>query len=102
MALSVLKDIRRIYAGLNAAGIRSTASQELKIGLMAATEEGFQSMERFLVVRAGIRDGSINGASESAEFNLILHEPGLPVLPNGHTFDPRQSGRFHQRDRKRA
>lgn len=93
MALNVLKDIRRIYAGLNAGGIRSAANQELKIGLMAATEEGFQSMDRFLGSRGNTRRIE-NGASGSSAFDLILHEPGLPVLPNGHTFDPGHSEDF--------
>lgn len=87
MALSVLKDIRRIYAGLNPAGIRSAADQELKIGLQASTEEGFQSLERFFGSRRNTRRID-KSASGSSTFDLILCEAGLSVLPNGHTFDP--------------
>ena len=48
MALTVLKDIRRIYAGLNADEIRGAAYHDFKVGLMAASEEGYAELERFL------------------------------------------------------
>src|SRR5208337_4297100 len=47
MALSVLKDIRRIYAGLNADEIRGAAYRDLNIGLMAAGEPAYREMEEF-------------------------------------------------------
>jgi hypothetical protein len=48
VALSVLKDIRRIYAGLNADEIRGSAYRDLNVGLMSDSEEGYREMEQFL------------------------------------------------------
>ena len=48
MQMSVLKDIRKIYAGLNADEIRGAAHNDLNIGLMAASEAGLREMEQFL------------------------------------------------------
>ena len=39
MPVSVLKDIRKIYAGLNADEIRGSAHQDLNVGLVASNEE---------------------------------------------------------------
>ena len=49
MPLSVLKDIRKIYAGLNADEIRGSAHRDVNIGLMTSSDEGHLEMERFLV-----------------------------------------------------
>jgi len=99
MALSVLKDIRKIYAGLNADEIRGTAWQDLNVGLMAGHEESYQRMERFLAppsmdgfARAqALRtihppDGSAN------RFDFVLCEPGIPVPRNGYYFESDLSG----------
>ena len=48
MPLSVLKDIRKVYAGLNADEIRGAAAQDLNIGLMASNPESYRRMEEFL------------------------------------------------------
>ncbi len=90
MALSVLKDIRKIYAGLNSDEIRGSADREINVGLMASSEAGFRRMEEFLapassgsLVRAqalrAVR--SANGAGR--DFDFVLCEPGLPVPTNG-------------------
>src|SRR6185312_12867078 len=96
MSLSVLKDIRKIYAGLNADEIRGAAHRDLNVGLMAATDEGHLQMEYFLApawldpdVRAeALRTfHPVNGNSTNL-FDFVLTEPGIPPPPNGYTFDP--------------
>ena len=57
MPLGVLKDIRKIYNGLNANGIREEASRELAIGLLATSGEVYREMEDFLVP-AHLEDGA--------------------------------------------
>jgi hypothetical protein len=96
MALSVLKDIRRIYAGLNADEIRGNAYRELNIGLMAANESRRQEMEAFLAPpsldspsRAEALQAihHIEGDPHN-HFDFILCEPDIPVPPNGYPFNP--------------
>lgn len=96
MALSVLKDIRRIYAGLNADEIRGSAYRDVNIGLMTASEEGHLEMERFLVpwwlddaARAEALKSVhlVNGSPEN-RFDFVLCEPGIPLPPNGYIFHP--------------
>jgi hypothetical protein len=95
MPLSVLKDIRRIYAGLNAEKIRRAAHRDMHIGLMAASEEGYNSMEQFLVPewlperrRQELMQTihRVEGAPGN-HFDFILCEPGIPVPANGYPFD---------------
>ncbi len=100
MAFTVLKDIRRIYAGLNADEIRGAAYQALKVGLMATTEEGYAEMERFLAplwlddhTRADVL-GSVQRVDGIAagNFDFVLCTGGVPVPPNGYLFNPVDSG----------
>jgi hypothetical protein len=96
MSLSVLKDIRKIYAGLNADEIRGAAHRDLSIGLMAATEEGRQEMERFLApgwLALAARDEALRAVhpvdgTPRNRFDFVLCEPGVPCPPNGYVFDP--------------
>jgi hypothetical protein len=95
MALSVLKDIRKIYAGLNADEIRGAAAQDLNVGLMASSGESLRAMENFL---APLTDSpaarelalrSVHPADGSPRrFDFVLCEPGVPVPANGYLFEP--------------
>jgi len=96
VALSVLKDIRKIYAGLNADEIRGLAYRDLNIGLLAASEEGYREMEQFLApawLDAFTRTEVLksvhhaNGDSRS-RFDFLICEPGIPLTFNAYGFDP--------------
>jgi hypothetical protein len=96
MPLSVLKDIRKIYAGLNADEIRGSAYRDVNIGLMAASEEGHQEMERFLVpewIEGSAREEAlktihrVDGTPQN-RFDFVLCEAGIPVPSNGYAFNP--------------
>ena len=71
MPLGVLKDIRKIYAGLNAGGIREAAAQPLRIRLVATSEDVYRDMEDFLV------PPSANGTARGQALGMIvrLDEP---------------------------
>jgi hypothetical protein len=96
LALSVLKDIRRIYAGLNADEIRGSAYRDLNIGLMTSSEEGHLEMERFLVpwwlddaARAeALKSVHLVNGSDHNRFDFVLCEAGVPLPPNGYRFNP--------------
>lgn len=99
MALSVLKDIRKIYAGLNADEIRGNAWQDVNVGLMTSHPEIYQRMERFLA--PSVADSlsqaqalrAIRPASGSPNrFDFVLCEPGMAVPRNGYTFESDDSG----------
>jgi hypothetical protein len=100
MSLSVLKDIRKIYTGLNADEIRGAAHRDLNIGLMAVTEEGRQEMERFLApvwMDSAARDEALRAVhlvdgSPRHRFDFVLCEAGVPPPPNGYTFNPADTG----------
>lgn len=96
MALSVLKDIRKIYAGLNADEIRGSAHRDINIGLIAASEEGYREMEQFLA--PGWLDPSsrleilksvhrVDGSPRN-RFDCLLCEPGIPLTFNAYGFNP--------------
>jgi hypothetical protein len=96
MALTVLKDIRRIYSGLNADEIRGAAYHDLKIGLMAATEEGYAEMEHFLAP-SWLDDRMRSDALRSvhrldgiapSHFDFVLCADGAPLPHNGYLFNP--------------
>jgi hypothetical protein len=96
MPLAVLNDIRRIYEGLNAEGIRRAAHQDLNVGLMAITEDGYEQMERFLAplwLEAGSRSETlrmihrVNGTPGN-RFDFILCAEEVPVPSDGYRFDP--------------
>jgi len=99
MPLSVLKDVRKIFGGLDADEIRARAQKDLSIGLMAGSEDGFALLEAFLApasldeisrrrVLVALRRIDPAAPAEkdgSAQpFDFILCEPGMPVPPRGH------------------
>jgi hypothetical protein len=95
MALSVLKDIRKIYAGLNSHEIRASAGREITVGLMASSEAAFRRMEDFLAPPSsgGLAPAQALRAVRSVsgsprQFDFVLCEPGQPVPANGYLFDP--------------
>jgi hypothetical protein len=96
VALSVLKDIRRIYAGLNADEIRGSAYRDVNVGLMTASEEGHLEMERFLVPwwlddaarEEALKSVHLANGSPRNRFDFVLCEEGIPVPPNGYAFNP--------------
>ena len=96
MSLSVLKDIRRIYAGLNADEIRGAAFHDLNVGLMAASEEDYQDMENFLAPDGlDPRDRAetlrtihrVDGTPRN-RFDFVLCGEGIPLPANGYRFYP--------------
>src|SRR5665213_521284 len=96
MSLTVLKDIRKICAGLNADEVRGAAYQDLQVGLMAENEEEYRALERFLVpgredelARAeALRTLHRAGGASTGHFDFVLCAGGAPVPPNGYAFDP--------------
>jgi len=94
--LSVLKDIRRIYAGLNADEIRGAAHHNLTVGLIAANEGGYHEMERFLAPESmseldraeTLRTIQRVDGTPRNRFDFVLCEPGIPMSPNAYTFTP--------------
>jgi hypothetical protein len=95
MALSVLKDIRKIYAGLNADEIRGAAAQDLNIGLIASSGSVYRKMEDFLAPPSSGTEArlqalrSVHTADGSPRrFDFVLCEAGTPIPPNGYLFEP--------------
>jgi uncharacterized protein (DUF697 family) len=96
MSLTLLKDIRRIYAGLNADEIRGAAYHDVNVGLMAASEEGYVRMEGFLVPywldetvrQAALRSVHRVNGEPTSRFDFILSSEGVPVPNNGYAFHP--------------
>ena len=95
MALSVLKDIRKVFSGLNADEIRGMAVQEINVGLMASSEALLRQMEDFLApsslgatARAHVLRSVRRGDGASRPFDFVLCEPGRPVPANGFYFEP--------------
>jgi hypothetical protein len=95
MPLAVLKDIRRIYAGLNADEIRRAAHQDVNVGLMAVTEPGYAQMEQFLAPLGLDADARaealrtvhrVNG-TPSDRFDFVLCAEGVPVPSDGYAFN---------------
>ncbi|MDE3198163.1 MAG: hypothetical protein KGN84_17580 [Acidobacteriota bacterium] len=94
MALSVLKDIRKVYAGLNPDGIRGAAWQKVSVGLAASNPETLRRMEAFLAPSAAGTDQRAQALSvlkpaedNFSRFDIVLCEPGIPVPRNGYTFE---------------
>jgi len=102
MSLNVLKDARKVYAGLNADDIRASALKDLSIGLMATSEAGFLRLVEFLAPpsldpesRARVLEclhpvnGELrNDGSLEENFDFVLCEAGLALPPHGHSLDP--------------
>jgi len=95
LPLGVLKDIRKIYSGLNAAEVRDSAAQELRIGLLATSEDVYREMEDFLVpphLDHETRDQALRMIvrldKPQKDFDILLCEPGVGLPRNGYLFDP--------------
>ena len=102
MPLSVLKDIRKIISGLNAHDIRNAAAQEVRIGLLATSEDVFRDMEDFLVPPHLDHDTRTQSLAmiyrlEQPEkgFDILLCEPGVGLPRNGYLFDSTGQGSGH-------
>ncbi len=96
MPLAVVKDLRKIYKGLNADEIRGSAHRDVKFGLMASSEAAWQEMEQFLApptmgnaTRAEAL-GSIYriDAATRQPCDVVLCEPGIAPPPHGYVFNP--------------
>jgi hypothetical protein len=100
MALSVLKEIRKIYSAVNAGQIRLDAEKPVPIGLMASTEAGYQAMERFLDSAPGApsNDRMLNvqrmDGHSAKDFEFVLCQAGAPLPPNGYAFNPLQTSKL--------
>lgn len=100
MPLNVLRDIRKIYAGLNADTIRGEAWQDLNVGLLASNEATLRRMESFLApsfmdtisrTQALRSIHPVNGEPAN-RFDFVLCEPGIPVPRNGYLFESDNAG----------
>jgi hypothetical protein len=95
MALEILRDVRKVYAALNADEIRGAAHQDVKVGLMATSEEGYRTLERSLApervdeyARLEAMHSVYRAESGSAgRFDFVLCEPGVPLPANGYEFN---------------
>lgn len=91
MTLNVLKDLRKIYAGLNADAIRGMAWQDVSVGLLTSSEEEYRRMENFLAAKGGDQPlRSIHRAEPgtASRYDFVLTGAGIPVPGNGFFFDP--------------
>jgi hypothetical protein len=88
MALGIVRDVRRMYAGMHTNDIRRDAWRSLTVGLIASGEEGYRAMELFLAPDewADVEVSRVNGANP-AVFDLILSDPGQPLPDNASLFD---------------
>ncbi len=100
MQLNVLKDIRKIYAGLNPEEVRAAAARDIRVGLMASDSETWHRMETFLApagsdaqaLRAISSAAAINPADAPERYDFVLCEAGVPVPRNGYLFESDESG----------
>jgi len=95
MALSILKDFRKIATGLNANEIRGLAAQDINVGLLTSSDSLYRKMEDFLAppLLGGPGRTQILRSSHSADllandYDFILAEPGHPLPANGYVFEP--------------
>jgi uncharacterized protein (DUF697 family) len=95
MTLTVLKDIRKIYAGLNSEEIRRSAYRDVNIGLLAASRGSLHDMEEYFAPswlpeaeRSEILRAvhPLDGVPPE-RFDFVLCEPGIPVPANGFVYD---------------
>ncbi len=95
MGLGVLKDVRRIYSGLNADEIRGAAHRDVNVGLLALDRAGLQDMEFFFAppwmaeedrAEALRAVHPIDGVP-SERFDFIICQPGAPLPTNGFVYD---------------
>ena len=95
MPLSVLKDIQKIYSGLNAGAVREASRRELRIGLLATSEDVYRDMEDFLVSpdaepqrRAQVLRMLTRLDAPREDFDFFLCEQGVGLPRKGYLFDP--------------
>jgi hypothetical protein len=81
MSLNILKDIKTAYANLNPSAVREMAEQHLTIGLVAASDDAYSAMERFL--RPPL-EGSVaahifraNDSNRPDSFHFVLYDSAL-------------------------
>jgi hypothetical protein len=98
MPLSVLKDIQKIYAGLNAHEIRGAAAQDINVGLMATSGSVYRKMQDFLAPPSSGAQAreqvlrSVHPVDDAPRrFDFVLCEPGTAVPPNGYLFEPQNA-----------
>ena len=94
MALSVLNDIRKIYAGLKTEDIRAASSRAARAGIDAATEDEYRRMEAFLAppgIDPAVRQqalGSIERVNGStSQYDFVLCGEGKTLPGNGFPFE---------------
>jgi len=92
--LSVLKDLRKIYSGLNADEVRVASTRELRVGLLATSDGVFRDMEDFLIPphwgyqRRAETLRMLTRLDAPAEgFDFFLCEPGVGLPRKGYMFD---------------
>ena len=98
MALSILKEIRKIYAAVNADELRGEAHKTFTVGLLASSEDVYEAMESVLAPASmgqQARENALRltrraGIAPVGGFDFVLCEQGLPVPANGYVFDPGQ------------
>ena len=100
MQLNLLKDIRKIYAGLNPQAVRLEALRHIQVGLMASDSETYRRMEAFLApagsnilaLRAVSNAANADVAQAAERYDFVLCEEGIPVPRNGYLFESDETG----------
>ena len=100
MQLNVLKDIRKIYTGLNPQAVRLEALRHIQVGLMASDSETYRRMEAFLApagsntqaLRAVSNAANADVAQAAEQYDFVLCEEGIPVPRNGYLFESDETG----------
>lgn len=95
-----MKEIRRIYAAVNADQVRENAHRTFTVGLMASGREVYRAMEELLAppdMGEHFREATLRltrraGLTSVGGFDFVLCEQGLPLPANGFSFDPARPG----------
>jgi hypothetical protein len=98
--LNLIKDLRKIYAGLNPDEIRGKAARNINVGLVASSDDMYRRMEAFLAppgsgsaaLRAVSAAEPMSSAESTARYDFVLCEPGVAVPRNGYLFESDASG----------
>ncbi|MDQ6663180.1 MAG: hypothetical protein M3Z23_02165 [Acidobacteriota bacterium] len=95
MSLSLLKDIRAAYSNLNPDGVRTQAEREVNVALIAESDFGYATMERYLAPlslspekrgRSLAAIHRVNGTSGAEKFDFVLCDEGIDCPENGLRF----------------
>lgn len=105
MAWNLVKDLRKIYSGLNADEIRNAAFRPVRIGLAATSENGYLALEGLIAPDAFDRATRLQALSASVrldgtvhhDLDLILCQPGVPVPPRGYVCPVEESDAVFRR-----